>query len=637
MFKKGVKKINSRLFREQKGYTALLMTVLVLTTILTATLSVASIVQRGLSMNWEQVHSVKSLFASEGGMERILYETRKGVVVDFNDVDDGDCVEFDASYDLVTIGTHIQGDPACFGAGDANKIVPFSNGAEYRLQHNNLVGASNMITLTSYGAYEDQNRVVKSSYSVPLCGPSTPTKPGCMVAAPVNSHDNLNYCNVAGYCFECDFGWKNCVGPNNDCDTQLGTNLNCMDCGDVCIWPSVCRGISVGCSADSIPTYCGDGLVQLPNATSIGGPLNDGFEACDDGNINPNDGCDDCTITSCGDGTLQPALEDCEGANLNWATCASEGFDGGVLACTAFCTYDYSGCCNDAAWSPAANTECLGDSVYQTNGCGGQQIVIGTKTCDDSNDCTADSCNSLTDNCSWVNLADGTPCAGGTCLGGACCSSTWVPNANTVCLGVVFLQSDGCGNSQNAVGTLTCDDGNPCTTDSCNAGVCSAAVLADGTACGSGKVCQGGSCVFLPTTLYVNADDNQTTYFNGALQGTEAHWENVSTYTIFPGADNVIAITADDDGDGGWGLSVKLYFGVTLFMSTDAVAGWKCTNVSPPGAAWRNFGFNDSGWTNTMIFTRAAGPIGGNSLDVRQIWTSEANVPNGQIWCRYKF
>jgi hypothetical protein len=45
----------------------------------------------------------------------------------------------------------------------------------------------------------------------------------------------------------------------------------------------------------------------------------------------------------CGDGTIDPG-EDCEVGNLNGATCASEGFETGTLACGAGCVFDTSGC-----------------------------------------------------------------------------------------------------------------------------------------------------------------------------------------------------------------------------------------------------------------------------------------------------
>src|SRR3989344_3262486 len=47
-------------------------------------------------------------------------------------------------------------------------------------------------------------------------------------------------------------------------------------------------------------TFCGDGTVQQPNDEKKGGPLDDGFESCDDGNEIGDDQCTNvCTLTGC--------------------------------------------------------------------------------------------------------------------------------------------------------------------------------------------------------------------------------------------------------------------------------------------------------------------------------------------------
>jgi len=251
MLKYKIKKFNIDFIKDNKGVTALLMTVLVLTSILSVTLSVSAIVRKGISMNWEQVHSVKAFFASEGGMERILYETRKDDILDFSDMSDNDCIRFDAFYDIITNGTHILGDNACFGAGEGDKIVVFSNNANYRIQYEENIGGFKEVILTSYGIYEDQNRVIKSSYGVPLCeGATTNVKLSCIGFSPANSHDSLKYC-VVGYCHECDYGYENCDGNvGTGCETQMGSNTNCSFCGDICDFAngSACQSYEDGCS-----------------------------------------------------------------------------------------------------------------------------------------------------------------------------------------------------------------------------------------------------------------------------------------------------------------------------------------------------------------------------------------------------
>ena len=66
----------NNLIYNQKGGTAIMMTVLMLTVILTITLAAADIVRNGLVMSQDQVNSTKAYFAAEAGAERILWDTR---------------------------------------------------------------------------------------------------------------------------------------------------------------------------------------------------------------------------------------------------------------------------------------------------------------------------------------------------------------------------------------------------------------------------------------------------------------------------------------------------------------------------------------------------------------------------------
>ena len=43
--------------------------------------------------------------------------------------------------------------------------------------------------------------------------------------------------------------------------------------------------------------------------------------------------------------------------------------------------------------------------------------------------------------------------------------------------------------------SVSCDDSNPCTVDSCHAGFCSSQPTQDGTSCGTGFVCKAGQCI----------------------------------------------------------------------------------------------------------------------------------------------
>jgi len=94
--------------------------------------------------------------------------------------------------------------------------------------------------------------------------------------------------------------------------------------------------------------------------------------------------------------------------------------------------------------------------------------------CDDRNPCTADTCDPA-DGCVFTAVQDGTGCGSGVCVDGEC----------------VEIE---CGGAED------CDDGNECTEDICNGGVCEYPPVEDGTACANGAgVCQAGTCAFACT------------------------------------------------------------------------------------------------------------------------------------------
>jgi len=131
--------------------------------------------------------------------------------------------------------------------------------------------------------------------------------------------------------------------------------------------------------------------------------------------------------------------------------------------------------------------------------------------CDDGVACTVDSCDEGTDSC--VASADDSRCtaeAGGTCddsLGcqyPTCTAATCTagPCQTASCEGDVCVRTNLCGGSDICCGgscvAAGCDDGNPCTDDSCGAGGCvhvnNSDPCSDGNACTVGDQCSGGSC-----------------------------------------------------------------------------------------------------------------------------------------------
>ncbi len=130
-------------------------------------------------------------------------------------------------------------------------------------------------------------------------------------------------------------------------------------------------------------------------------------------------------------------------------------------------------------------------------------VPLKLAACDDDNPCTSDTCDAAT---GCVNTAktlapctDGNPCTvGDHCLGGACialdnlcackadadCASHSSP-----CLGAMICSEGAC--LVDTATALSCDDGNPCTKDDCDAAIggCSHAPFADTTPCDDGSLC----------------------------------------------------------------------------------------------------------------------------------------------------
>lgn len=131
----------------KKG-TALFMTMMVLTGILTISLSVASIVMSDIVMSRTQTHSTKAYFAAEAGAERILYLARKesflsgvscaGLTI---------CIDFSAK--------------ACVDCNDASAKNNLTNGSSYKVEY---VFIAPSVNVTSAGTYSGARRSVEIGY-----------------------------------------------------------------------------------------------------------------------------------------------------------------------------------------------------------------------------------------------------------------------------------------------------------------------------------------------------------------------------------------------------------------------------------------------------------------------------------------
>jgi cysteine-rich repeat protein len=245
---------------------------------------------------------------------------------------------------------------------------------------------------------------------------------------------------------------------------------------------NTCTAIGQINCLDPCPT-CGNGLVEYPEQCDTAGtPVScDGcsafclLENCSDASPCTVDGCSPtlgCSHvvspdgTSCSDGLVCNGNEHCTAG-----TCVG----GTPLSCpdTNPCTLDLcqepAGCVHPPA--PSGTTCSDGNQCTINDACNGSSTCLGggPRICDDTLECTTDSCVPAT-GCVFTNRTgactdDGNVCTNDTCSGGACTH----PNR--------------------ADGTACTDDGNSCTNDTCSSGNCAHPPRLNGTLCDDGAFC----------------------------------------------------------------------------------------------------------------------------------------------------
>jgi hypothetical protein len=267
------------------------------------------------------------------------------------------------------------------------------------------------------------------------------------------------------------------------------------------------------------------------SASPLCGPQQMCPPSCDDNNPCTIDSCDATTNfqcvhtpspdgTTCGNATVCDGAETCKGGMCQPGTPVSCDDNN---PCTADSCDPVKGCVH----TPVTDgTSCPAVGACNTAGmCKAGSCQPGPgKDCNDNNPCTADMCDPNSGNCTHVPVSDGTSCSDGnacngleTCQKGACAPGT-PPNCTSTnpcevgscdptngCIltpvadGTTCTSTVGCGSTAACKGgacTVTngpnCDDGNPCTADSCGAnGVCVHTPVTDGTTCSDGNLCNG--------------------------------------------------------------------------------------------------------------------------------------------------
>jgi cysteine-rich repeat protein len=239
-------------------------------------------------------------------------------------------------------------------------------------------------------------------------------------------------CCNEGVCSE-DCGVSPC-NNNGVCEPSDGENCSCADCEgkqDGCIAGLVCLGGQ--CRGGGI---CGNGILEMG-------------EDCDDGNNADGDGCDkNCKREFCGDGIVQPELNDevCDngsrcmingelrnsclkdadcntciiipGTSPQVSRCGGDEQNGQICLTDDDCVNAGYQCVYDTDAEELCNDECH----FATGTCG-NGIVEGLEECDDGNNVDSDGCsrNCLNEFCGDGVVQADNPLAE-SCDNGSVCS-----------------------------------------------------------------------------------------------------------------------------------------------------------------------------------------------------------------------
>jgi len=332
---------------------------------------------------------------------------------------------------------------------------------------------------------------------------------------------------------------------------SLGWEGGALACGATCTYDTdLCEGTGPECGNDALE-YGEDcdgadlGGVTCSDLGFVGGALGCTSACTFDTSACSNAG-------TCGDGTLDPG-EECDGANLDGHTCESLGWDGGTLACGATCTFDESGCadiepyCGDGAVNTAIE-ECdgadLGGATCQTLGWDGGALGCSLNCAFDESACFMaqpycgdGAINTVMEECDGADL------------GGMTCESLGYDGGSLVCSPQCRLDPTGCFTIQPICGNGVvnppmedCDgfnlDGETCQSLGYAGGTlaCTVNCTFDTSGCTAAPTCSptGGTltCNMATTDTNVGAPDQVDDWYNCVtfpLTGPEVVYTFVQT------------------------------------------------------------------------------------------------------------
>ena len=346
---------------------------------------------------------------------------------------------------------------------------------------------------------------------------------GCIYAPNFVPCDDDEPCTVNDQCEDAE-----CHGYPLDCSCQINSDCGALEDGNYC------NG-TLECDTTALPYVC----VVKPS-TKVICPEPEGLHAfCNAASCDPGSG--DCSIVATNQGF---ACNDEDACTIG--VICQDGLCAGGVATNC----NDGNLCTDASCDPGAGCQHLpnevpcddGDACSTVDACAdGECLGSAPLVCDDGNVCTDDSCSpesgclfaanqgdcddgnacTLGDHCqsasclaeTLIDCDDSNPCTDDSCAAESGCAHSF----NTApCTDLdPCTANDVCTEGSCAPGpAVDCDDGNPCTDDSCDeSGACqhlpNDILCDDANACTVGDICKGGACT--PAAALHCDDDNLCT------------------------------------------------------------------------------------------------------------------------------
>ncbi|MBM4345371.1 MAG: hypothetical protein FJ100_18525 [Deltaproteobacteria bacterium] len=307
-----------------------------------------------------------------------------------------------------------------------------------------------------------------------------------------------------------------CVSGTNTC--ACTKDEECVDDGDLCNGTLFCNKASGACvtnpktvvsCSNSFDTACLKNTCDKKSGKCVNVAVSD-YLNCEDGN--PCSEGDVCLKGDCVSGTNTcDCVENkgCEGKE-----------DGNPCNGTLYCNMKatpFKCLVNPATIVTCPiglDTDCLKNTCDKLTGkCAMKPVPQLFAPCTDNNPCTVDdecingTCKAGTNFCNCLNDAD---CAAkeqtnNLCVGKLGCLTidgkklcTTIPNSAVTCAADAECTKNLCdagdGKCKAVSDESFCNDGNPCTAESCTLGKCVHTKLSDGAVCGNNKLCSNGVC-----------------------------------------------------------------------------------------------------------------------------------------------